>query len=169
MTTASPTLDLRAKLASDPGVMIETAAKEAGVTLRDVVETLPATMRRFAPGTAFIDVLADVARWGNVTVIIHTDDGVMEFSGPVPEGKVGHGYYNIPGSTGFHGHLRHERCGGIAFVERPLFGRPSASVLFFNLDGGIMFKIFVGRDDKRELLADQLEAFRRLAERTCAS
>jgi putative heme utilization carrier protein HutX len=110
-----------------------------------------------------------VARWGNVTVIIHTDDGVMEFSGPVPEGKVGHGYYNIPGSTGFHGHLRHERCGGIAFVERPLFGRPSASVLFFNLDGGIMFKIFVGRDDKRELLADQLEAFRRLAERTCAS
>lgn len=169
MTTATPTLNLRAKLASDPGVMIETAAKEAGVTLREVVETLPAAMRRFAPGTAFIDVLADVARWGNVTVIIHTDDGVMEFSGPVPEGKVGHGYYNIPGSTGFHGHLRHERCDGIAFVERPSFGRPSASVLFFNLDGGIMFKIFVGRDDKRELLADQHEAFRRLAERTCVS
>jgi putative heme utilization carrier protein HutX len=70
--------------------------------------------------------------------------------------------------TGFHGHLRHERCAGLAFVERPFMGRLSASVLFLNLDGGIMFKVFVGRDEKRELLADQLARFRALAER-CAT
>jgi putative heme iron utilization protein len=52
-------------------------------------------------------------------------------------------------------------------VERPLFGRLSASILFFNRDGGIMFKIFVGRDDKRELLADQLAKFRALSARLC--
>jgi putative heme iron utilization protein len=44
-------------------------------------------------------------------------------------------------------------------------GRLSASVLFFNVDGGIMFKVFVGRDEKRELLSDQLAKFRALAER----
>jgi putative heme iron utilization protein len=44
-------------------------------------------------------------------------------------------------------------------------GRPSASVLFLNIDGGIMFKVFVGRDEKRELLADQLAKFRALTER----
>jgi putative heme iron utilization protein len=50
----------------------------------------------------------------------------------------------------------------IAFVERPFMGRPSAAILFFNVDGEIMFKIFVGRDEKRELRADQLERFRAL-------
>jgi putative heme iron utilization protein len=30
-----------------------------------------------------------------------------------------------------------------------------------------MFKVFVGRDEKRELKADQVAAFRALAERIC--
>ena len=47
-------------------------------------------------------------------------------------------------------------------------GRLSASVLFFNVDGGIMFKVFVGRDEKRELKADQFAKFRALAERVGA-
>jgi putative heme utilization carrier protein HutX len=87
----------------------------------------------------------------------------------VPAGSVSRGYYNVPGSKGFHGHLRHERCAGLAFVERPFMGRLSASILFFNVDGGIMFKIFVGRDDKLELKADQLSAFRALADRLCSA
>jgi hypothetical protein len=110
----------------------------------------------------------DIAGWGEVTLIIHTDDGVMEFTGPIPCGEIGRGYFNLMGRTGFHGHLRHERCAVVAFVERPFMGRLSASALFVNADGGIMFKVFVGRDDKRELLADQLAAFRALADRTCA-
>lgn len=160
-----PSLDQR--LAGEPGAMLEAVAKEYRVTLRRAAEALPAAMRRFAPGEAFVEALSDVARWGAVTVILHTDDGVMEFTGPVPPGSIARGYYNLAGSSGFHGHLRHERCADIAFVERPVFGRPSASMLFFNVDGGIMFKIFVGRDDRRELLADQVVAFRALADRLC--
>ncbi len=159
---------LRSKLAADPGAIIETVAKETGDKLRDIVEALPDEMRRFAPGSAFVEIMGEVATWGEVTVIIHTDDGVMEFTGPVPEGKIAQGYYNLAGRTGFHGHLRHERCAGVGFVERPLFGRLSCSILFFNVDGGVMFKIFVGRDEKRELLADQLKSFRAMAERLCA-
>jgi len=71
------------------------------------------------------------------------------------------------GRTGFHGHLRHERCAGLAFLERPFMGRLSASVVFFNVDGGIMFKVFVGRDESRELKGDQLAMFRALADRLC--
>jgi putative heme iron utilization protein len=33
-----------------------------------------------------------------------------------------------------------------------------------NLEGGAMFKVFVARDDKRELLADQVALFERLRE-----
>ena len=159
--------DLVRLLAEDPGAIVEDVAKAQNATARDVVEALPAQMRKFAPGSAFIDAMRDIAAWGDVTLIVHTDDGIMEFGGPVPAGEVGRGYYNVPGSKGFHGHLRHERCAGIAFVERPFMGRLSASVLFLNTDGGIMFKVFVGRDEKRELKADQLKQFRQLADRLC--
>ena len=166
MTAAEQSLGLAGVIAADPCALFEDVAKRHDVSLRQTVGALPPAMRRFAPGAAFADVLNDVARWGDVTVIIHTDDGVMEFSGSVRAGTIARGYYNIPGPTGFHGHLRHERCSEIGFVERPFFGRPQASILFFNVDGGIMFKVFVGRDEKRELLADQLAAFRALADKT---
>jgi len=166
--TAVAAPDLARIMADDPGALFETVAKEHGVTVRATIEALPESMRRFAPGSTFVEIMNDIAGWGEVTLIIHSDDGVMEFTGPIPRGEIGRGYFNLMGRTGFHGHLRHERCAAVAFVERPFMGRVSASVLFVNVDGGIMFKVFVGRDDKRELLPGQLAAFRALADRTCA-
>lgn len=154
-------------MAENPGAVLEEAAKLHGVTPRAVVEALPAEMRRFAPADAFVVAMGDIATWGDVTLIVHTDDGIMEFSGPIPAGQVGRGYFNLMGSKGFHGHLRHERCAGLAFIERPFMGKLSALIVFFNVDGGVMFKVFVGRDDKRELKADQLVQFRALADRLC--
>ena len=163
----APTSELARALAADPGLVIEDAARTHGATPRDVVEALPQAMRRFAPATSFVAAMTDIARWGDVTLIVHTDDGIMEFTGPIPAGQVGRGYFNLMGRTGFHGHLRHQRCGGPAFVERPFMGRLSAFIAFFNVDGGVMFKVFVGRDEQRELKADQLAAFRALAEQMC--
>ena len=160
--------DLARALAADPDAVIETVAKDYGVTPRAVVEALPGSLRRFAPGSAFTAAMKDIAGWGEVTLIVHTDDGIMEFTGAIPPGEVARGYFNLMGRTGFHGHLRHERCAGLAFVERPFMGRLSAAVFFLNTDGGIMFKVFVGRDEKRELLSDQLEKFRALRRRLCA-
>jgi heme iron utilization protein len=163
----APTSELARALAADPGLVIEDAARTHAATPREVVEALPQAMRRFAPAASFVEAMSDIARWGDVTLIVHTDDGIMEFTGPIPAGQVARGYFNLMGCTGFHGHLRHERCGGLAFVERPFMGRLSAFIAFFNVDGGVMFKVFVGRDEQRELKADQLTAFRALAERLC--
>jgi putative heme utilization carrier protein HutX len=160
--------ELRQKLSENPGVVFEDAAREHNVHPRAVVEALPDGMRRIAAGSAFIEAMDDIANWGDVTVIVHTEDGIMEFGGPVPKGQVARGYFNLMGRTGFHGHLRYERCSGIAFVERPFMGRTSCLLVFFNSDGGIMFKIFVGRDEKGELKADQVEKFRALRERLAA-
>ena len=165
VTAAKPAL--AGVLATAPGVVIETAAKEHGVTPRAVVEALPAGMRKFAPASAFVDAMKDIATWGEVTLIVHTDDGIMEFTGPIPPGEVGRGYFNLMQPKGLHGHLRHERCAAVAFVERPFMGKSSAFIAFINVDGGIMFKVFVGRDEKRELKVDQLAAFRVLADRLC--
>jgi len=169
MQVAAAKPDLPSILAADPGAVIETVAKEHDVTAREVVEALPAAMRRFAPAGAFAEAMKDVATWGEVTLIVHTDDGIMEFTGTIPPGEVGRGYFNLMARTGFHGHLRHERCAGLAFVERPFMGRLSASVLFLNIDGGIMFKVFVGRDETRALRGDQLQRFHALSDRVAAA
>ena len=165
MLAVEPTAALRAKIAENPGVVFEDCAREHNVAPRAVVEALPEEMRRFAPGDKFIDAMNDIAEWGDVQVIVHTEDGIMETGGPIPKGSVARGHFNLMGRTGFHGHLKYERCATIAFVERPFMGRTSNLVIFINRDGGIMFKVFVGRDETRALRGDQLVRFHALADR----
>lgn len=155
--------DLKKHMAENPGAVIEDVAREKNVSARAVLEALPEEMRRFAPGSAFVPAMQDIATWGEVTLIVHTEDGIFEITDPVSSGEIGRGYFNLSKPKGLHGHLRHERCGGLAFVERPFMGKSSAFVAFVNVDGGIMFKVFVGRDEARQLKADQLEKFRALA------
>ena len=155
--------DLKAQMLKNPGAVIEDVARERKVTPRAVLEAMPETMVRIGRGGEFGAAMNDVAQWGEVTLIVHTDDAIFEFTGAIPAGEIGRGYFNLMQPKGLHGHLRHERCAAIAFVERPFMGKQSAFVAFFNVDGGIMFKVFVGRDDKRELKVDQLERFRKLA------
>jgi putative heme utilization carrier protein HutX len=162
-----PTAALRAKVAENPGVVFEECAREHNVAPRAVVDALPEAMRRFAPGDKFIDAMNDVAEWGDVQVIVHTEDGIMETGGPIPKGSVARGHFNLMGRTGFHGHLKYERCAAIAFVERPFMGRTSNLMIFINRDGGIMFKIFVGRDEKGQLKQDQVTRFKTLADKLC--
>ena len=156
---------LKAYMADNPGAVIEDVARERKVSPRAVLEALPDTMVRIGAGNEFGAAMNDIAQWGEVTLIVHTDDAIFEFTGAIPAGEVGRGYFNLMQPKGLHGHLRHERCAAIAFVERPFMGKSSAFIAFVNVDGGIMFKVFVGRDEKRELLADQLAKFRALAER----
>jgi putative heme utilization carrier protein HutX len=160
---------LKKHMAENPGGVIEDVARDKNVTCRAVLEALPEEMRSFAPGSAFVEAMQDIATWGQVTLIIHTDDGIFEVTDPVSQGEVGRGYFNLSGPKGLHGHLRHERCGGLAFVERPFMGKSSAFVAFINVDGGVMFKVFVGRDEARQLKADQMERFHALAKKLQAS
>jgi putative heme utilization carrier protein HutX len=155
--------DLRAHMAQNPGAVIEDVARERKVSPRTVIEALPAEMVRISRGDAFAAAMQDIAQWGEVTLIVHTDDAIFEFTGAIPAGEIGRGYFNLMQPKGLHGHLRHERCAAIAFVERPFMGKSSAFIAFLNVDGGIMFKVFVGRDEARALRQDQLERFSSLA------
>jgi putative heme utilization carrier protein HutX len=156
--------ELKAHMAENPGAVIEDVARQRKVTPRAVIEAMPSEMVRIGGGE-FAAAMTDIAQWGEVTLIVHTDDAIFEFTGAIPAGEIGRGYFNLMQPKGLHGHLRHERCGGIAFVERPFMGKQSAFVAFLNVDGGIMFKVFVGRDETRALRADQLARFKALADR----
>ena len=85
--------ELKRKMAENPGAVIEQVAKENGVTPQTILEALPDDMRKFAPGDKFIEAMNDLATWGDITTIIHTDDGIFEIGGPVPPGARGHGHF----------------------------------------------------------------------------
>ena len=155
--------ELKAHMAQNPGAVIEDVARERNVSPRAVLEAMPDHMVRIGAGVEFGAVMNDIALWGEVTLIVHTADAIFEFTGAIPAGEVGRGYFNLMQPKGLHGHLRHERCASIAFVERPFMGKSSAFIAFVNVDGGIMFKVFVGRDETRALRGDQLQRFQALA------
>jgi putative heme utilization carrier protein HutX len=169
MMLSTELAELKAYMLENAGAVIEDVARQRKITPRAVIEALPPEMFRIGAGGEFASAMQDIAEWGEVTLIVHTDDAIFEFTGAIPAGEIGRGYFNLMQPKGLHGHLRYERCGGIAFVERPFMGKQSAFAAFLNVDGGIMFKVFVGRDEARALRADQLARFKALADRIASA
>lgn len=159
-TVALSVLDsVRQELAAKPDGVLEAVASTHGLPLQRVVECLPADWWKRISGEHFIDVMQDIAGWGDITFIVHTKDAIVEFEGRLPGGAPGHGFYNLKGGDGLSGHLRAANCRAIVFLRRPFMGMDTLSAQFFNADGEAMFKIFVGRDENRRLKADQVERF----------
>ncbi|WP_246731836.1 heme utilization cystosolic carrier protein HutX [Methylocapsa sp. S129] len=153
---------IRAALAVEPDGVLDEIARRHGAPLRAVFDRLPAGAAFAAAGARFEAVWRELTTWGPVMFIVHTEDGVFETKAELPPGEAGRGYFNIHGDSPLGGHIRADRCAAIYFIDRPFFKRRSCSLQFINLDGGAMFKVFVARDNKRELLADQLDRFERL-------
>lgn len=155
---------IRQAIAEKPDGILEALAVQFAVPVQTVIECIPGDGVTRIDGSRFVDVLTDIAEWGDITFIVHTKDAIVEFSGPMPQGRIGHGMYNLQGGgAGLSGHLRPENCNSILLVRRPFMGMETMSVQFFNADGETIFKIYVGRDTEKKLKADQIERFDRLA------
>ena len=159
---------LEMALAAEPDGVLDEIARRHGASLRAVFDCLPPGAALAAPGARFAEIWRELTSWGPVMFIVHTEDGVFETKAALPPGESGRGYFNIHGDSPIGGHIRADRCAAIYFIDRPFFKRRSCSLQFINLDGGAMFKVFVARNEKRELLADQLERFERLRETEAA-
>jgi putative heme iron utilization protein len=87
---------LKIHMAENPGAVIEDVARERNVTPRMVLEALPEGMVTIGGGAdAFVTAMTDIAGWGEVTLIVHTEDGIFETTAPLSAGAIGHGYYNL--------------------------------------------------------------------------
>ena len=143
-------VSLQEFLKTEPDGTLEAIAEQYNTTLLEVVKNLPSPT-----------VVS--GEWGNVTTLVHTTDVILEFSGELPSGFHRHGYFNLRGKHGMSGHIKAENCTHIALIERKFMGMDTASILFFNKEGSAMLKIFLGRDDHRQLLSEQVSAFHALA------
>lgn len=148
-------------LADDPGAVLDYVAKEHDVSAADVVACLPDDQAVLVDGSLFETVMKRMSEWGDITFLVHTEDVILEAKGTIPKGKTARGFYNLHGAP-IGGHLRGDNCASIAFVSRPLFSSDTKSVQFFNKKGGCMFKVYLGRDEKRQIFAHQIDAFEAL-------
>lgn len=152
-----------ASLAIDDSVPISEMAKQLRLSEGAITFALPGVMLTRIDGEHAQRILEQLPQWGNVTTIVHSCGSIFETKAPFPKGKVAHGYYNLMGREGeLHGHLRLDAITQIALVSKPFRGNESHYIGFFNQDGECAFKIYLGRDKKRQLFPQQIEAFKQM-------
>lgn len=157
--TAQQADAIRDALQANPGAVLEDLAKEHGVTTKDVLALLPETEAISVDGDRFEAIMHEMTTWGELTLLVNTGDVILEAKGDLPKGSMGQGYYNLHGKP-IGGHLKASNCDLIAFVSRKLFSSDTHSVQFYNRQGDCMFKVYLGRDAKRQLIPEQVERFK---------
>ncbi|AEH33075.1 hypothetical protein VAA_01390 [Vibrio anguillarum 775] len=150
-------------LEQQPTLLPTAMAQELNVTEFEVVQALPKEMVAIVDGAQAQSLLESLADWGMVTTIVHSFGSIFEVKAPFPKGKLARGYYNLMGKEGeLHGHLKLESIQHVALVSKPFMGRESHYFGFFSEQGDNIFKIYLGRDEKRELIAEQVARFKAL-------
>lgn len=150
-------------LADNPSVMPSQVADALAVSELAVVNALPEDEWGSLPLTEMDALLSSLPEWGSVTTIITVLGNIFEFKGAFPKGKYARGYYNlIPKDNGFHGHLKLDDVTHIIFISKAFRGKESYSINFFGPKQGIIFKVYLGRDDKGVLLPEQVKQFKQL-------
>ncbi|WP_159650824.1 heme utilization cystosolic carrier protein HutX [Vibrio atypicus] len=145
----------------EPTLLPSAIAERLDVSELEAVAALPEEMTAILPGDQAQTILEQLVGFGPVTTIVHSFGSIFEVKAPFPKGKVARGYYNLMGREGeLHGHLKLDNVKNIALVSKPFMGRESHYFGFFCQDGNNIFKIYLGRNEKRELIAEQVEQFK---------
>ncbi|MDA0150572.1 heme utilization cystosolic carrier protein HutX [Vibrio sp. LaRot3] len=153
--------DVALILEQDPNLLPAAIAERLGVAEFNVVSALPKEMVALASGVDAQAILEGLVDFGPVTTIVQSFGSIFEVKAPFPRGKMARGYYNLMGTEGqLHGHLRLDNIKNIALVSKPFMGRESHYFGFFCEQGNNIFKIYLGRDDKRQLISAQVEQFK---------
>lgn len=147
-------------LEKDPGLLPSDIANQLGLSESEVVKSLPEGMATLINGEKAQEILEGLVGFGDVTTIVRSFGSIFEVKAPFPKGKLAHGYYNLMGRNGeLHGHLKLDLITDIALVSKPFRGSESHYFGFFDQDGHSVFKIYLGRDKKRQLIPEQVSAF----------
>ncbi len=147
----------------EPRLRPVSIAERLGVAELAVIEVLPDEMVSIAPGEQAQAILESLVGFGPVTTITHSFGSIFEIKAPFPKGSVAHGYYNLHGQPGeLHGHLKLSEVQSVALVSKPFMGKDSHYFGFYTEQGNNIFKVYLGRDEKGELFAEQVERFKQM-------
>ncbi len=157
---------IRERVAENPNVMLMRVAKELDMPEAAAVAALPEEMRVPAPSEDFVSIWETMTGWEQVLFLVVNDGVIAEVKGRLPKGEFGHGFFNIHEQDNpIGGHIRVDEIGAIWLVSKPMFNLETHSVQIFDKAGKPMFSVYMGRDEKREILPDVLAGYRELRAR----
>lgn len=153
-----------ALIARQPDQHTQAMADELGITEGELIRALPAEWVTLWSGEQAEALLGRLTSWGALTTIVESAGSIFEFKGPFPAGRKGHGYYNLVGDKsggecGLHGHLKLDDITNIALLSKPFMRQPSHAFVFITGSGRCAFKVYLGRDQARQLLPEQVACF----------
>ncbi|WP_333700971.1 heme utilization cystosolic carrier protein HutX [Vibrio hepatarius] len=145
----------------EPTLLPAAIAERLNISEFEAVSALPDEMVALVDGVHAQTILEQLVGFGPVTTIMHSFGSIFEVKAPFPKGKLARGYYNLMGKEGeLHGHLKLDNVKNIALVSKPFMGRESHYFGFFSEEGHNIFKIYLGRDEKRQLIEEQVTQFK---------
>ncbi len=148
---------------NDPTQPVSMMAQELNLTEGQVTFGLPSEVTTWADGSHCQAILEELPEWGLVTTIVQSAASIFEVKANFPKGKIAHGFYNLMGKEGeLHGHLRIDLVTDLAFVSKSFMKMDSYYIGFFDAQGTCVFKVYLGRNKKRELFPEQIERFKQL-------
>jgi putative heme utilization carrier protein HutX len=147
----------------NPNRMVADLSRQFGISEAQAVFMLPREMRVAAPVEDFVHIWRELATWDKVTFITGSPAAIIEYSGKLPEGTYNNGMFTLR-RTGIPlgGHLMISALGSIWFVSKPLFGRENHSIRFYQINGSLMFSVYVGRGEDGELPPEVLMRYEQL-------
>ncbi|MDO4430730.1 MAG: heme utilization cystosolic carrier protein HutX [Lonepinella koalarum] len=128
-----------------------------------IITALPEQFVTLYPKEEVEAILTEITSWGTFTTIIEKEGSIFEIKDRFPTGIVGRGYYNLnmKGEEGaLHGHLKLDNIASVAFVSLPFRGKESYNIAFIAPNGNTVFKVYLGRDEQRQLFPEQVEKFK---------
>ena len=135
-------------------------AKELKISEYEVLQNIDKNIAKAVDSKHFDEIIEDISTWGKILMIKITPSFVIEINDNMPLGTYGHGYYNFDSKeSSILGHLKVSNIDKIIFLSKKHRGMISHSVVFYDVKGEHIFKVFVRRDENRELLVSQVEKF----------
>lgn len=150
-------------LAENPNMITLEIATQLNVPEGEVLINLPDEFVRAFPAERAEEIFKTISEWGVFTTIIEKAGSIFEIKDRFPSGIVGRGYYNLnmKGDEGaLHGHIKLDTIAHIAFVSIPFRGKESYNIAFIATTGETIFKVYLGRDEQRNLFPHQVEYFK---------
>ncbi|MBE2894244.1 heme utilization cystosolic carrier protein HutX [Spirabiliibacterium falconis] len=158
-------------LADEPQLNTLDLAKRLDKPEGDIICALPAQWVHVISGVQCEELLHELSQWGKLVTIIEKEGSIFEVKQPFPLGCSGYGYYNLNMHGGepvgaLYGHLKLSNVDKIALVSKPFRGKESYAFAFITKCGQVMFKIYLGRNEQRELIPEQVAKFKQILSKT---
>lgn len=152
-----------ALLAENPNMITLEIAAQLQRPEGEILCALPPEFVRLFSAERAEEILQAISQWGTFTTIVEKEGSIFEIKDRFPSGMIARGYYNLnmkDEEGALHGHLKLDSIGQIAFVSLPFRGKESYNIAFIAHNGQTVFKVYLGRDDKRQLFPEQVEKFK---------